>query len=77
MSQDRAHCDRVRVTHEALAYMLGARRVGTTAAAGQLQRTGLIEYRRGNLTVLNRTELEAVACSCYATDKKSYEHFLG
>ena len=77
MSQGRAHCDRFRVTHEFLAYMLGVRRVGITAAAGQLQRSGLIEYRRGDLTVLNRKGLEAAACSCYATDKKTYEHFLG
>ena len=77
MSQDRAHCDRFRATHEFLAYMLGVRRVGINAAAGQLQRSGLIEYRRGNLTVLNRNGLEAAACSCFATDKKSYQHFLG
>ena len=77
MSQDRAHCDRFRATHEFMAYMLRVRRVGITAAAGQLQRSGLIECRRGNLTVLNRTELEAAACSCFATDKKSYQHFLG
>ena len=77
MSQDRAHCDRFRATHEFMAYMLRVRRVGITAAAGKLQRSGLIEYRRGNLTVLNRTGLEAAACSCFATDKKSYQHFLG
>ena len=77
MSQDRAHCNRFRVTHEFLAYMPGVRRVGITAAAGQLQCTGLIEYRLGNLTVPNRTGLEAAACSCYAKDKKSYQRFLG
>ena len=77
MSQDRAHSDRFKVTHEFLAYMLGVRRVGITAAAGDLQRSGLIEYRRGDLTVLDRAGLEATACSCYATERKSYKHFLG
>ena len=77
MSQDRAHSDCFRVTHEFLAYMLGVRRVGITTAAGQLQRSGLIEYRRGHLTVLDRKGLEAAACSCYATDRKAYARLLG
>ena len=77
MSQDRAHADQFRVTHEFLAYMLGVRRVGVTAAAGSLQRSGLIEYRRGTLTVLDRPGLEAAACSCYAADRKAYHELLG
>lgn len=77
MSQDRAHNDRFRVTQEFLAYMLGVRRVGITTAAGELQRNGLIEYRRGHLTVLDRKGLEAAACSCYAADQKVYAKLLG
>ena len=72
MSEDRAHTNRFRVTHEFLAYMLGVRRVSITAAAGGLQRSGLIEYRRGDLTVLDRKGLAAVACSCYAADQRAY-----
>lgn len=72
MSQDRAHAVRFRVTHEFLAYMLGVRRVGITVAAGILQRQGLISYRRGELTVLDRPGLEAAACSCYGADRRSY-----
>ncbi len=72
MSQDRAHADRFRVTHEFLAYMLGVRRVGITMAAGALQRGGLIEYHRGELTVLDRRGLEAAACGCYAVDRQAY-----
>jgi CRP-like cAMP-binding protein len=76
MTQDRAGSDSFRVTHEFLAYMLGVRRVGITNAAGTLQRNGLIEYRRGNIKVLNRSGLEAEACSCYAIDRKTYAKLL-
>lgn len=77
MSQDRAHADRFHVTHEFLAYMLGVRRVGITAAAGALQRGGLIQYHRGEVTVLDRGGLEAAACGCYATDRRAYAASLG
>jgi CRP-like cAMP-binding protein len=76
MTQDRAHADRFAVTHEFLAYMLGVRRVGITAAAGALQRAGVIEYRRGVLVVLNRRGLESAACECYLADKKFYAELL-
>lgn len=76
MSQDRAHADRFSMTHEFLAYMLGVRRVGITAAAGALQHGGLISYRRGALTVLDRPGLETMACACYAADRKTYRDLL-
>ena len=72
MSQDRSHSKSFHVTQEFLAFMLGVRRVGITSAAGILQRAGLIEYRRGELTILDRKGLEAAACSCYATDRDGY-----
>jgi CRP-like cAMP-binding protein len=77
MMQDRAHTDTFGVTHEFLAYMLGVRRVGVTAAAGALQKEGLIEYKRGKMTVLDRKGLEAAACSCYADDCRAYERLMG
>lgn len=76
MSQDRAHSDNFRVTHEFLAYMLGVRRVGITTAASNLQRSGLIEYRRGDLKILDRKGLEAMACGCYAADRRAYSKTL-
>ena len=72
MTHDRAHADTFAVTQEFLAYMLGVRRVGVTAAAGALQRDGLIGYRRGSVTVRDRHGLEAAACSCYASDRRTY-----
>lgn len=76
MSQDRARCDRFRMTHEFLAYMLGVRRVGITAAAGILQRAGIISYQRGDLIVLDRGKLEAAACGCYAAGEGAYDALL-
>jgi CRP-like cAMP-binding protein len=76
MTQDRAHANSFHVTHEFLAYMLGVRRVGITAAAGSLHRAGLIEYKRGALVVLNRRGLEEAACGCYAADRVSYREIL-
>ena len=72
MSQDRADAKTFHLTHEFLAYMLGVRRVGITTAAGILHRDGLIDYRRGELTIVNRRGLEAAACSCYAMDRAGY-----
>jgi CRP-like cAMP-binding protein len=72
MSQDRAHADHFHVTHEFLSCMLGVRRVGITAAAGALQRGGLIRYHRGEVVVVDRGGLEAAACGCYAGDREAY-----
>ena len=76
MSQDRADADSFEMTQEFLAYMPGVRRVGITAAAGALQRKGLIEYRRGDLRVLDREGLEAMACACHVADRRVYDDLL-
>jgi CRP-like cAMP-binding protein len=76
MSQDRAHSDSFHITHEFLAYMLGMRRVGVTAAASALQRSGLIQYHRGEMKILDRGGLEAAACSCYAANEQTYANLL-
>lgn len=73
MTQDRAGSDRFQVTQEFLSSMLGVRRVGVTAAALALQSHGLIDYHRGDMHVRNRSGLQAVACSCYASDQVAYQ----
>jgi CRP-like cAMP-binding protein len=72
MSQDRAQADSFHVTQEFMALLLGVRRVGVTKAASELQKSGLISYHRGEITVKDRAALEAQACSCYAADRRLY-----
>lgn len=76
MTQDRAFCDELHITHEFLAYMLGVRRVGITKAAGSLQAHKLINYTRGIITVLDRRGLEAASCGCYRADKATYDRIM-
>lgn len=76
MTCDRADSDCFPVTQAFLSYMLGVRRAGVSAAAGALQQRGLIHYRRGNFTVLDRRGLQAMACSCYAASKQCYADVL-
>lgn len=73
MTADRAHIDTVPITHEFLAYMLGVRRVGITEAALSLQARGLITYKRGVVTIVNRHGLERAACPCYWQDLATYK----
>jgi CRP-like cAMP-binding protein len=65
MVQDRMESDKFYLTQEFLAEMLGARRTSVTLAAGSLQRSGLIEYRRGNIHIVDRDGLQNAACECY------------
>jgi len=77
MTCDRATGDELELTHEFMAFMLGTRRAGVTEAAGRLQDAGLIRYRRGRVTVLDRRGLEAASCECYPIVKKEFDHLLG
>ena len=76
LSHDRLDSDELVMTQELIANMLGVRREGVTEAAGKLQERGLIRYRRGRITVLDRAGLEGGACECYAVVKREYERLM-
>lgn len=76
LSLDRLESDEIVMTQELIANMLGVRREGVTEAAGHLQNAGLIRYRRGRITVLDRAGLEQRTCECYAVVRKEYERLL-
>ncbi|HYD60244.1 MAG TPA: Crp/Fnr family transcriptional regulator [Noviherbaspirillum sp.] len=76
MSLDRLSSNELFMTQELIANMLGVRREGVTEAAGKLQSAGLIHYRRGHITVVDRAGLEARACECYQVVKKEFDRLL-
>ena len=74
MASDRLHTNPLRFTHEALADLLGVRRVGITVAASALQQQKLIQYSRGNIKILDREGLKVSACECYQKIKDIFDH---
>jgi len=76
LTLDRLPSNELTMTQELIASMLGVRREGITETAGNLQRAGLISYRRGHITVINRAGLETHACECYNVVKKEFHRLL-
>lgn len=76
LSLDRLEAPELVMTQELIANMLGVRREGVTEAARRLQTAGLIRYRRGHITVLDRAQLETRTCECYSVVKKEYDRLL-
>jgi len=70
LSLDRLSGNRLDMTQELIANMLGVRREGVTDAAGKLQKLGAISYSRGKIIVLDRPKLERLSCECYAVVKR-------
>jgi len=76
LTLDRMPSNELIITQELVANALGVRREGVTEAAGNLQRAGIISYRRGHISVLKRAGLEAGSCECYAVVKKEIGRLL-
>jgi CRP-like cAMP-binding protein len=76
LSLDRLSSNQLTMTQELIANMLGVRREGVTEAAGKLQDAGLIRYRRGHITVLDRPGIEARACECYQVVRTEFDRLL-
>ena len=76
LTLDRIPAEELRMTQELIAGLLGVRREGITDAAGKLQGAGLIRYRRGHISVLDRAGLEARSCECYGVVKTEMARLL-
>jgi len=76
MMHDRIKGDEFILTQEFLSRMLGVRRAGVSVAANDLRQNGLIDYHRGNISILNRSGLETESCECYEIVKKEYKRSI-
>jgi len=76
LSLDRLRSTELLMTQQLIADMLGVGRVGVTEAAGKLQSAGIIHYRRGRISVLDRPALERRVCECYLVVKNEYDRLL-
>jgi CRP-like cAMP-binding protein len=76
LSLDRLSSNELRMTQNLIANMLGVRREGVTEAAGKLQDVGLISYKRGRISVLDRPRLEQICCECYGVVKAEFDRLL-
>lgn len=76
MIQDRMKTDQFPLTQEILAQMLGVRRASISEVASTIQRQGLIQYHRGQITILNRTGLEDTACECYGAIGREFDRLF-
>jgi CRP-like cAMP-binding protein len=76
LTHDRVNSEKIALTHEYLAMMLGARRSGVTIAAATLAQAGFIRYAHGHLVILNRQGLEEASCECYGVARAQFGPLL-
>jgi CRP-like cAMP-binding protein len=75
-AQDRVNSDSLHLTQEIISQALGVPRTGVTMAAGNLQKAGMISYKRGKIVILDRLRLQANSCECYRIINDQINHFL-
>lgn len=76
MCYDRTEGNKIFITHEFIAQMLGTYRPNVTNVAVSLKEQALIDYRRGLITIVDKKGLETTACECYRVIKKCYRKYL-
>lgn len=76
LSLDRMPSDKLAITHDLVATMLGVRRESVSGAVARLQAREILQCRRGHITIHDRAKLEACACECYAVVKREYDRLL-
>ncbi|MBK9165404.1 MAG: Crp/Fnr family transcriptional regulator [Acidobacteria bacterium] len=76
INYDLLQSNKLIMTHDLIANMLGVRREGVSVAAGRFQKLGLIQYVRGTITMVDRNRLETVGCECYRVVKDEYDRLL-
>lgn len=77
INHDLLQSNKLIMTHDLIANMLGVRREGVSIAAGNLQKKGIIKYVRGTITMLDRKGLESVACECYGVVSEEFDRLMG
>jgi CRP-like cAMP-binding protein len=77
MTRDRMPSGDFLLTHEFLGMMLGVRRTTVTDVMGSLQKAGLIQYRRGHVSILDQDALQQRACECYEISRLEFDRLLG
>lgn len=77
INHDQLPSNKLVMTQELIANMLGVRREGVSVAATHLQERGVIKYSRGTISILDRNKLEAEACECYQVVMDEYDRLLG
>ena len=74
LSLDRLATNRLEMTQGTIAHMLGVRRAGVSEAVARLAGAGLVEHRRGRISVTDRAGLQARVCECYGVVRRAYAH---
>ncbi len=77
MTRDRVRSDDLRLTHEFLAIMIGARRASITEVLRPLQEAGLVRSHRGRIIIVDRLGMEGRVCECHGVVKDEYDKLFG